>query len=98
MAGTHEVCRRQPRSVVSEYSAVPSVRRCVAIPPEQWNQPIPGGFNEYGYIQNEKEGLRQHKNHDSSNYLMNLFDAICRLHMPQYKLFQIPIYNITFKE
>ncbi|KAI7294215.1 hypothetical protein KC343_g129 [Hortaea werneckii] len=53
-------------------------RRCAAVDPTQWDKPMPGSFVEFGFSSQVKTRLEQHENHISSNYLMNLLEAISK--------------------
>ncbi|KAI7311079.1 hypothetical protein KC326_g6419 [Hortaea werneckii] len=69
-------------------------RRCEEIPKDRWDTPLPGGFTEFGYTHNVEGRLKQHREHTMSNYLMNLFDAICRRYYKDYVWFQFVVYHI----
>lgn len=53
-------------------------RRCAKVPKAKWQDPIPGSCSELGYSGYAIQRLSQHARHESSNYLMNLFAAICK--------------------
>ncbi|KAI7085196.1 hypothetical protein KC356_g6048 [Hortaea werneckii] len=69
-------------------------RRCEEIRKDRWDIPLPGGFTEFGYSHDVKSRLKQHRSHSSSNYLMNLFDAICQKYYKDYVWFQFVVYHI----
>ena len=77
------------------------IRRFQNIPEAQWNEPVEGGFSEFGYTDDIQLRLLQHTRQSSSNYLMNLFDALA-LHLlndryifEQYAIYHIPIAHLV---
>ncbi|KAK8170260.1 hypothetical protein IWX90DRAFT_432039 [Phyllosticta citrichinensis] len=54
----------------------------------------PRPFSDVGYTNNARTRLRDHSRHVSSNWLMNLVEAICLVHFPSYKIEQFVIYRI----
>ncbi|KAK7525709.1 uncharacterized protein IWZ02DRAFT_431249 [Phyllosticta citriasiana] len=54
----------------------------------------PRPFSEVGYTNQARTRLQSHLKHESSNWLMNLVDAICAVHFRSYKIQQFVIYKI----
>jgi hypothetical protein len=50
-------------------------------------------LTEVGYATNPAERLAQHQSHNSSNFLMNLFESICLVFLKDYVNEQYVIYN-----
>lgn len=46
--------------------------RCLNVPPDQYNKPLPGWLSEFGYTHTTEKRFINHMNHRSSNYIMNL--------------------------
>ncbi|KAK5696434.1 hypothetical protein LTR97_007735 [Elasticomyces elasticus] len=61
------------------------------------NDPIPGGFSEFGYSYDTEKRLEQHAKHDSSNYLMNIVDALCMIYFPEYKLYHFVMHHVLVR-
>jgi hypothetical protein len=57
--------------------------RCLAVPENERDKPLPGGLSEIGYTYTTEIRLRNHREHRSSNYIMNLFDSALALKWPQ---------------
>ena len=57
--------------------------RCLSTPAEDRHLPLAGWVPELGYTHATENRLRQHKSHQSSNYIMNLFDCALSLEWPQ---------------
>jgi hypothetical protein len=59
------------------------------------NEPLARPWAECGYATYPTERLDQHAKHNSSNCLMNLTDAICRLEFPSYRIQQYVVHHIV---
>jgi hypothetical protein len=59
------------------------------------NEPLVRPWAECGYATYPTERLDQYAKHNSSNYLMNLTDAICRLEFPSYRIRQYVVHHIV---
>ena len=57
--------------------------RCLAVPENERDEPLPGCLSEVGYTYTTETRLRNHREHRSSNYIMNLFDSALALKWPQ---------------
>ncbi|KAF2164194.1 hypothetical protein M409DRAFT_56891 [Zasmidium cellare ATCC 36951] len=51
---------------------------CAKIPQNRWDEPMAQPMREVGYGQYAIGRIGDHNSHNSSNYLMGLFDAICK--------------------
>jgi hypothetical protein len=58
----------------------------------QGDTPLTYPLVEFGYSKNSKTRLMQHRTHNSSNYIMNLFEAICLYQEIGYQMHQYIIY------
>jgi hypothetical protein len=47
-----------------------------AIPIGDWSKPLEHPVVEYGYAENSPTRLKQYARHDSSNYIMNVMEAV----------------------
>jgi hypothetical protein len=50
------------------------------------NKPLPRPLSDVGFATSPLEQLGQQEKHDSSNYLMNLAEAICMVEFPEYRI------------
>jgi hypothetical protein len=50
--------------------------RLAAIPKAEWYKPLEHPLVEYGYADDSPTRLKQHARHSSSNYIMNLMEAV----------------------
>lgn len=73
-------------------------RRCNAVDKREWDDPMTGSIGEFGYTEDVESRLKDHRRHSSSNYLMNLLDALCMTHAPDYAFHQFVIYHIPAAE
>lgn len=73
-------------------------RRCTAVPPALWHQPLTGSITEWGYTNNVNLRLSQHRNHQLSNYFMNIVEATCTAFQPGYKFHQFVVYHIPSED
>ncbi|MCJ1394051.1 hypothetical protein MMC18_006929 [Xylographa bjoerkii] len=63
-----------------------------------WSTPLDTPLVEVGYAASPKERLEQHRDHRSSNYIMNLAEAICKvLYGNKYRIMQFVIFHIFNK-
>lgn len=70
-------------------------RRIDAIPREKWDEPAPGTLPEFGYTDEIERRFPEHRRHFSSNYLMNIIDALSRFYFGEkYELKQFVVYHI----
>ena len=58
------------------------------------NVPLQRPLSEVGWAKNLQERLTQHAKHQSSNYLMNLTESICRVKYKDYGIRQYGIFRI----
>jgi hypothetical protein len=61
---------------------------------EPAGDPLSRPLSEVGYATYPDHRLKQHRMHDSSNYIMNIVDAICRADFPNYKISQFVIFRL----
>jgi hypothetical protein len=59
------------------------------------NEPLPRPWCEIGYATYPYNRLEEHKKHQSSNYLMNLTDAICRYRFDRFVIHQYVVFHIS---
>ncbi|KAI4934887.1 hypothetical protein J4E85_002749 [Alternaria conjuncta] len=77
--------------------------RLAAIPKVAWDKPLEHPLVEYGYAEDSPARLKQHAKHSSSNYIMNLMEAVaCEDHRLKqlnkvYRLEQCVIYLIWLR-
>ncbi|GAB7353786.1 hypothetical protein MBLNU459_g4169t1 [Dothideomycetes sp. NU459] len=69
-------------------------RCCKSIPRDAWNEPMPHPLCEFGYGKFPASRITDHATHSSSNFIMNLFDAICRVNFEGYKIKGYNLYSI----
>lgn len=71
-------------------------KRCLNVPVDQRHKTLPGWLSEFGYTHSTEQRFNNHKNHRSSNYIMNLLSRILDLEWPQqYFLHQFVVFACT---
>lgn len=61
----------------------------------EMNKPLDRPLVEVGYATSPTDRLNQHRTHSSSNYLMNLTEAVCKINHPAYKIEQFVLFKLV---
>jgi hypothetical protein len=68
--------------------------RCRNVPADKMHEPLARPLSEIGWAKDLTKRLAQHRKHSSSNYLMNLTEAVCRNSFADYSIHQYGIFRV----